>query len=122
MTQSGELHVTKECPEYKGAAGDHCTIKSSNISEIADGSRVVYATAAADGSLDSDIVLESSPGSKADGHVNLDLGAGTGTITFSGGTGTLAGFKADIKVSADSSGLWHWDGTYSLIPTAEAVR
>ena len=121
MTHSGELHVTKECSEYKGAAGDHCTIKSSNIGAIADGSRVVYATAAADGALDSDIVLESGPGSTADGHVNLDLGAGTGTITFTGGTGTLAGFKADIKVSADSTGLWHWDGTYRLDPTPATV-
>ena len=121
MTQSGELHVTKECPEYKGAAGDHCTIKSSNIGEIANGSRVVYATAAEDGSLDSDIVLESSPGSRADGHVHLDLGAGTGRITFSGGTGTLAGFKADLKVSADATGLWHWDGTYSLDPAPATV-
>ena len=121
MTQSGELHVTKECSEYKGAAGDHCTIKSSNIGEITDGSRVVYASAAADGSLDSDIVLESGPGSTADGHVNLDLGAGTGSITFTGGTGTLAGFKASLKVSADATGLWHWDGTYSLDPTPASV-
>lgn len=116
MARTGDLHVTKECAEYKGAAGDFCTIKSSNIDEIKDGSRVVYAEAARDGSLDSDIVLESGVGNAATGHVTLDLAKGTGTLTFSGGTGTLAGFSATVDVSADSTGLWHWDGTYSIPP------
>jgi len=32
------------------------------------------------------------------------------------GTGTLAGFHARVRVTADSSipNLWHWDGTYSF--------
>jgi hypothetical protein len=114
MARSGDLHVTKECPDYKGAAGDFCTIKSSNIDEIVGGSRVVYASAAGDGALDSDIVLESGDGNTAAGHVRLDLANGTGTLTFSGGTGTLRGFNATADVSADSSGLWHWDGTFSF--------
>ena len=33
---SGELHVTKTCSEYTGAAGSHCTIRSSNIDAIQD--------------------------------------------------------------------------------------
>jgi hypothetical protein len=121
MDRSGELHVTKECPEYKGAAGDFCTIKSSNIDEIAGGAKVVYASAAKEGSLDSDIVLDAGGGNAANGHVVLDLGAGTGTLSFSGGTGSLAGFNASVKVSADATGLWHWDGTYSFSPTAAPV-
>jgi hypothetical protein len=121
MGSSGELHIVKECQEYKGQAGDHCTITSSNIGQIDDGSRVVYASAAADGSLDSDIVLESGGGSRANGPVKLDLGAGKGSITFSGGTGKLAGFNASAEVSADADGLWHWDGTYSLDPTPATV-
>ncbi len=121
MGRSGELHVTKECPEYKGQAGDFCTIKSSNIDEIIGGSKVVYAAGAVDGSLDSDIVLTSGPGSTATGHVNLDLGNGTGTLSFSGGTGNLEGFNASVEVSADAAGLWHWDGTYSFSATPEAV-
>ena len=48
------------------------------------------------------------------GHVMLDLAKGTGTITFSGGTGTLRDFHATAAVSADSSGLWHWDGTFNF--------
>ena len=121
MSQSGELHIPKECPEYKGQAGDFCTIKSSNIDAIEDGSKVVYAKAAGEGSLDSDIVLEAPSGSTANGHVKLDLGNGTGSLTFSGGTGKLAGFNANVMVSADAAGVWHWDGTFNFSPTPQAV-
>ena len=121
MGRSGSLDLTKECSEYKGLAGDHCTITVSNVDGIDPGARVVYASGAGDGSLDSDIVLEAGEGNSATGHVNLDLGAGTGTISFSGGTGTLAGFEAQAAVSADAEGLWHWHGTYSFSEMESAV-
>lgn len=114
MGRTGSLDLTKECSEYKGLAGDHCTITVSNVDGIEPGAPVVYASGAGEGSLDSDIVLEAGEGSSATGHGSLDLGAGTGTITFSGGTGKLAGFEATAAVSADAEGLWHWHGTYSF--------
>lgn len=114
MGRSGSLNLTKECSEYTGLAGEHCTITISNVDAIDPGARVVYASGAGAGSLDSDIVLENGPGNTATGHVVLDLAAGTGTITFSGGTGKLAGFEAQAAVSADPEGLWHWNGTYSF--------
>jgi hypothetical protein len=114
MTRSGDLHVTKECSAYKGLAGDFCTITSSNLEEIEVGSRVVYAEAAGAGSLDTDVVLDAGPGNTAAGHVVLDLGAGTGVVTLSGGTGKFTGLQARADVSADSAGLWHWEGTYSF--------
>ena len=58
MARSGDLHVTKECSEYKGLAGDFCTITSSNLDEIEAGAKVVYEQAAGEGSLDTDIVLD----------------------------------------------------------------
>ena len=121
MTRSGDLHVTKECPEYKGGAGEFCTIVSANLDEIGAGSKVVYATAVVDGRLDSDISLECGSGNAAAGHVVIDLTTATGRITFSGGTGSLAGFTASADVSADAGGRWHWEGTYSFSPAAEAV-
>jgi hypothetical protein len=121
MSRSGSLDVAKECSEYKGLAGDHCTITVSNVDGIDPGARVVYASAAGAGSLDSDIVLEAGDGNSATGHVLLDLGAGTGTISFSGGTGKLAGFEAEAAVSADAEGLWHWKGTYSFSETDSPV-
>ena len=43
--RSGELHVTKECSDYHGQAGEICTITSSSLDAIEVGSRVVYAQA-----------------------------------------------------------------------------
>ena len=115
---SGDLQVTKECSEYKGLAGDFCTITSSNVEAIEVGSKVVYASAAGAASLDSDISLDAGPGNTAAGHVALDLAKGSGLITFSGGTGKFTGFQARADVSVDSADatVWHWAGTYSLSP------
>ena len=118
MTRSGDLHVTKECSAYKGLAGDFCTITSSNLEEIEVGSRVVYAKAAGAGSLDTDVVLDAGPGNTAAGHVVLDLVAGSGVVTFSGGTGKFTWFHASVVVTPDSNIPfgWYWYGTYSFSP------
>ena len=113
--RSGALHVTKECSQYRGQAGQFCTIKSSNIDVIEPGMQVVYLQALAqDGTLDSDLVISAGHGSVAVGHVVLN--GTTSQITFLGGTGEFAGFHADAVVSVDGAGLWHWDGTYSFSP------
>ena len=117
--RSGDLHVTKECSEYTGAAGAFCTITSSNIKAIEVGSKVVYAQAAGATLLSSDIVLDvPGPGNnKAFGHCNLDLQTGIGLCTFSGGTGKFTSFQARANVTPPSDGVnWHWDGTYSFDP------
>jgi hypothetical protein len=113
--RSGALHVTKECGDYRGAAGEFCTILSSNIKAIESGMRVVYLQALGqDGSLDSDVALSAAHGSVAFGHVVLN--STTQHITLSGGTGKFAGFHADAEVSVDGHGIWHWDGTYGFTP------
>ncbi len=117
--RSGELHVTKECSEYDFTAGSFCTITSSNIEAIAVGSKVVYASAFGDpaaGFLDSDITLVVGPGNTALGHVFVDGSTGTGPGTLSGGTGKFTHFHASFAISVDSTGVWHWDGTYSFSP------
>lgn len=114
MPRSGDLHLTKECSEYKGQAGEFCTITSSNLEEIAAGSKVVYADAAGEGTLDTDIVLDAGSGNTAAGHVVLDLAANKGVVDFSGGAGAFVGFQAHADVSEDAEGTWHWEGTYSF--------
>ncbi len=114
MGRSGDLHVTKECSEYTGLAGSSCTITSSNLEEIAVGSKVIYADAAGEGTLDTDIVLDAGSGNTATGHVVLDLAADKGVVTFAGGTGSLVGIHAHADVTTDADGLWHWEGTYSF--------
>ena len=70
--RSGALHVTKECSEYQGQAGEFCTITSSNVPQIKAGMRVVYLQAFGQNGLDSDIVLLQGHGSAAFGHVVLE--------------------------------------------------
>ncbi len=112
--RSGALHVTKECSQYDLTVGSFCTITSSNIHAIKPGMRAVYLAAPANGVLDSDLVLSFGHGSAAFGHVLLDFTKLQGRVTFSGGTGKFTGFHAEADVSLDSTGVWHWDGTYSF--------
>jgi hypothetical protein len=112
--RSGALHVTKECSEYQGLAGQFCTIESSNIPAIKRGMKVVYSAPLVNLTLDSDLVLTSGHGPQAFGHVVLDVMTKKGTVTFSGGTGRFEGFQANVAVTLDSHGIWHWDGTYSF--------
>ena len=117
--RSGELHVTKECHEYHGLAGQHCTITSSNIPQIKVGSKVIYASAAGDptpGQLNSDLIIDGPGNNTAYGHVVLDLTTGTGVVTFSGGTGEFKHFHAQVAVSPLGGVNFAWDGTYSFNP------
>jgi hypothetical protein len=118
--QSGELHLAKETSEYTGEAGSFCTITASNIPTIPVGSRIVYASAADETSLDSDITVETGEAT-ATGHLFLDLAGESGTLTLVGGTGALSGIHADAAISYDGT-EWHWDGTYSMASAPEGAR
>jgi hypothetical protein len=112
--RSGDLHVTKECSGYTGAAGSFCAITSSNLKGIEIGSKILY--------LQPDLLFTPSgsevildlpgPGNnRAFGQCSLDFGV----CTFSGGTGKFNGFQATVDVThnADFS-LWYWEGTFSF--------
>ena len=115
--RKGDLHVTKECSQYNGAAGSFCTITSSNLTEILIGSRVFYDQAAGipTGLLDSNVVLDAGNGDRAVGRCTLDFSTGLGLCTFSDGTGRFTGFQARVEVSYLGPD-WAWDGTYSFTP------
>jgi len=117
--RSGALHVTKECSQYFGHAGEFCTITSSNLNAIKVGSRVVY-TAAADpiaGVLDSALVIDGPGNNSAFGHVVLDLSTLSGVVTLSGGTGEFTHFHAGpITVACPAFPDCSWDGPYSFSP------
>ena len=118
--RSGDLHVTKECSEYKGGAGQFCTITSSNVDAIEVGSRVIYLTARGPAGLDSDVILEPpGPGNnRAFGHCTVI--APVRLCTFSGGTGKFTHFQATAAVSLPLGGPggpnFSWTGTYSFSP------
>jgi hypothetical protein len=110
--RNGELHVTKECSQNKGQAGDFCTITSSDLSEITVGAKVFYDQPAGipSGLLDSNVVLDAGNGDRALGHCTLDLKTGLGLCMFSDGTGQFTGFNA--RVSVDCTSGCRWDGVY----------
>lgn len=110
------LHVTKDCSGAKGVAGNFCTIRSSNVKALKVGSKIFYLQPGANTVMSSDTVIYAGPGNIAVGHCLLRFATGVGLCTFWDGTGTLAGFHARARVTADSSiaQLWHWDGTYSF--------
>jgi hypothetical protein len=110
------FHATKDCSGFTGLVGAFCTIRSSNVKAVKAGSKIFYFQLAGKTALDSDIVIYVGPGTVATGHCLLHFATGTGLCTISDGTGTLAGFHARVRVTADSSipKLWHWDGTYSF--------
>jgi hypothetical protein len=112
--RNGDLHVSKECSQDKGAPGDFCTITSSNLAEITVGSKVYYDQAAGipKGVLDSNVVLDAGMGNRALGRCTLDLGTHLGLCTFSDGTGQFAGFHARVNVDCTSGCIWN--GSYSF--------
>jgi hypothetical protein len=119
--RNGELHVTKNCSHYTGAAGSYCTITSSNLNAIKVGSRVVYASAADFTpdvlKLDSDLVIDGPGHNAVFGHVVLDLSTFTGVVTLSGGTGKFTHFHAGpIAVACPAFPGCSWDGPYSFSP------
>jgi len=120
--RSGSLHVTKECGDYHGAAGEFCTITSSNIPAIKRGMTVLYASAAdfTAGVLDSDLVIDGPGQNAAFGHVVLDLSTFTGVVTLSGGTGRFSHFHAGpLAVACPAFPACSWDGTYGFSPPGD---
>jgi hypothetical protein len=109
------FHATKDCSGFTGLVGAYCTIRSSNVKALKVGSKIFYVQAAGKTALDSDTIIYVKRGSVATGHCFLG-GIGAGLCTVSDGTGTLAGFRLRVRVTASSSipKLWHWDGTYSF--------
>ena len=110
------FHATKDCSGFTGKIDSYCTIRSSNVRALKVGSKIFYLQAGGKTALNSDTAIYAGPGNLAAGHCLLHFATGVGLCTISDGTGTLAGFQARVRVTADSSipNLWHWDGTYSF--------
>jgi hypothetical protein len=110
------FHATKDCSGFTGLVGAFCTIRSSNVKALRIGSRIFYLQVASKTALNSDTAIYAGRGNIAAGHCLLHFATGVGLCTISDGTGTLAGFRARVRVTADSSipTLWHMDGTYSF--------
>ena len=63
------------------------------------------------------IVIESDKGDggTAFGHCLVrGVPDALGACQFTGGSGSLRGFKADVTVTTVGGGIWHWNGSASL--------
>lgn len=106
----GELLLTKTCD-----AINHCTVMTSTSGPIPVGSEVTYLGPLLVARTTSKIVV-TTLGGTASGHCSVSYKTGNGTCVLTGGTGTLAGLHANLKVSSDfdsdPDGVFTWAGRY----------
>ena len=119
---SRKLTVTKECGTAALAPGElgYCTVLESNLRPLR-GAKIRYFGpgffTADHPFLDSRVVIESTQGGggTAFGHC---LGRGVpdvlGACQFTGGSGSLQGFKADATVTTVDGTIWYWEGVASI--------
>ena len=108
----GEIHVTKTCPITTVL---QCTIQTSS-GVIPVGTVGTYYGPLFTVRLSSEVVLVTPDGATATGHCTLSFAdpvSNDGTCTFGLGTGSLAGFHANLKITDHlDTGVTNWDGTY----------
>jgi hypothetical protein len=114
------LTVTKQCNTAAQATVtdelSFCTILASTTSELV-GAKVRYFGPGfftpTHKYLDSWVVIEAAQGT-AFGHCLLrGVPAVLGACEFTGGSGSLAGFKADVTVTSGDFVTWQWKGVVS---------
>jgi hypothetical protein len=120
--RGGDLVVAKECSGFVPTNNPpYCTITSSNLAAIPEGSRILYLNPDGLGTATGSPVVLDPPGpgnNRAFGA--CFLGGDPMRCEFSGGTGKFTWFHADVVVTVTDPGkpneLWHWAGTYSFTP------
>jgi hypothetical protein len=117
----GEVHLTKTCPTFETTAT--CTVQTVTAGPIPVGTVASYGGPLFSPAISSAVVLTTLDGSTANGHCTLvwrpELSGqnGFGTCTFVSGTGSLAGFHANLKITDHPDTLvTNWDGTYFFAP------
>jgi hypothetical protein len=117
---SRTLTVTKECGTALLAPGElgYCTVTASNFRPLR-GAKIRYYGpgffTADHPFLDSRVVIESADGNgTAFGHC-LVRGVPNvlGACQFTGGSGSLRGFTADVTVTTLDGTTWYWNGATS---------
>ncbi len=116
-TGSKTLTVTKDCGATP-AEGElpYCTITASNFPPLMDAKIRYFGPkffAETQPYLESWVLIESAKGT-AFGHCLVRGVPGVlGACQFTGGSGSLKGFKADVTVTTVDFTIWHWNGSRS---------
>lgn len=114
----GAVHLTKTCPTWETT--QTCTVQTATAGPIQVGTVVAYSGLFSP-TLSAAVTLTMPDNSTATGHCTLvwrpELvgNDGFGTCTFTTGTGSLAGFHANLTIADHPDTLiTDWDGTYFL--------
>ena len=119
--ESRNLTLTKECGTAALAPGElgYCTVTESNFRALR-GAKIRYFGPGFftpdHPFLDSRVVIESEQrgGGTAFGHCLVrGVPDVLGACQFTGGSGSLKGFKADVTVTTVDGTIWHWRGAAS---------
>ena len=120
--ESRTLTVTKECGTAVLAPGElgYCTIIESNFRPLR-GAKIRYFgpgffVVPDHPYLDSRVVIEGTQGGggTAFGHCLVrGVPEALGACQFTGGSGSLKGFRADVTVTTEDGTIWHWEGSRS---------
>lgn len=105
----GSIDLTKTCD-----APDHCTVQTSLAnSPLPVATEGFYNGPFPISRLSSQVVLV-TPGhaGTTTGHCTLSFVSAVGTCTFARGTGSLAGFHANLTVTTSDWETFLWQGTY----------
>ncbi len=109
------LNLAKECSKFSGHSGDFCTITKSSLAAIPVGAKVFYyGPVLGPALLSTTVLIDAGNGTTAIGYCNVDLPKASGVCSFWAGSGALTGLQALVTLTIDSTGLFHWDGGYSL--------
>lgn len=109
------LLVRKTCDAF-----NHCTVVESVTGPIPVGTEALYTGPLLERRTTSGVILTTPAGDSATGECSLNYNSGLGTCVFTSGTGALAGFHANLKVTSafppeHPGGLFTWDGTYHFV-------
>jgi hypothetical protein len=120
--ESRTLTVTKECGVATIEPGelDYCTVTESNFRAL-KGAKIRYFRLGFFSMdhpfLDSWVVIETEQGGgggTAFGHCLVRaVPEVMGACQFTGGSGSLRGFQADVTVTSVDFRIWHWNGAVS---------
>ena len=119
--EANSFALTKECGTATLQPGElsYCTVTASNFRPLR-GAKIRYYGpgffAPDHPFLDSRVVIESDRdgGGTAFGHCLVrGVPDVLGACQFTGGSGSLKGFQADVTVTTVDGTIWHWNGSLS---------
>jgi hypothetical protein len=108
------FYLEKNC-EVFFTTGNTCVVTYSEVTAIPAGSIIAYNGPVFNGHvLSMEVVIDTEEGTTT-GHCTWALAVrSSGTCTFARGTGSLAGFHANLNVSPGGGYVFIWDGMYQL--------